>query len=33
MVEAGVAIVDRHGKDNVGLLLPIFENYLNKKVP
>ena len=32
MVEAGVAIIDRHGKDNVALLLPIFENYLDKKV-
>ncbi|KAL3681502.1 hypothetical protein R1sor_024458 [Riccia sorocarpa] len=31
MVEAGVAIIDKQGKDNVGLLLPIFENYLDKK--
>ena len=27
-----MAIIDRHGKDNVALLLPIFENYLDKKV-
>ncbi|MCO5572014.1 hypothetical protein L7F22_025765 [Adiantum nelumboides] len=31
MVDAGIAIIDKHGKDNVGLLLPIFENYLDKK--
>lgn len=31
MVDAGVAIIDKQGKDNVGLLLPIFENYLDKK--
>ncbi|CAM6126914.1 unnamed protein product [Calypogeia fissa] len=31
MVDAGVAIVDKQGKDNVALLLPIFENYLEKK--
>lgn len=32
MVEAGVAIIDKQGSENVGLLLPIFENYLDKKV-
>lgn len=32
MVDAGIAIIDKQGKDNVGLLLPIFENYLDKKV-
>lgn len=32
MVEAGVAIIDRQGNENVGLLLPILENYLDKKV-
>ncbi|GJP65751.1 hypothetical protein CLOP_g22614, partial [Closterium sp. NIES-67] len=31
MVEAGSAIINRHGKENVGLLLPIFENYLDRK--
>ncbi|KAI5063295.1 hypothetical protein GOP47_0021842 [Adiantum capillus-veneris] len=31
MVDAGIAIIDKHGKDNVGLLFPIFENYLDKK--
>lgn len=31
MVDAGIAIIDKQGKDNVGLLLPIFENYLDKK--
>ncbi|GBG78816.1 hypothetical protein CBR_g28040 [Chara braunii] len=31
MVDAGVTIIDVHGKTNVGLLLPIFENYLDKK--
>ncbi|CAI5517990.1 unnamed protein product, partial [Closterium sp. Naga37s-1] len=31
MVEAGSAIINRHGKENVGLLLPIFENYLERK--
>ncbi|KAM7250092.1 hypothetical protein ACFE04_021975 [Oxalis oulophora] len=31
MVTAGIMIIDRHGKDNVPLLFPIFENYLNKK--
>ncbi|CAI6008265.1 unnamed protein product, partial [Closterium sp. NIES-65] len=31
MVEAGLAIINRHGKENVGLLLPIFENYLDRK--
>lgn len=32
MVEAGVAIIDKQGSENVGLLLPILENYLDKKV-
>ncbi|KAL3812577.1 hypothetical protein ACJIZ3_013845 [Penstemon smallii] len=31
MVDAGIMIIDKHGKDNVALLFPIFENYLNKK--
>ncbi|XP_031484285.1 protein ILITYHIA isoform X1 [Nymphaea colorata] len=31
MIDAGIVIVDKHGKDNVSLLFPIFENYLNKK--
>ncbi|XP_047319799.1 protein ILITYHIA [Impatiens glandulifera] len=31
MIDAGVMIIDKHGKDNVSLLFPIFENYLNKK--
>ncbi|CAI0433676.1 unnamed protein product [Linum tenue] len=31
MINAGVLIIDRHGRDNVSLLFPIFENYLNKK--
>lgn len=32
MVDAGIMIIDKHGRDNVSLLFPIFENYLNKKV-
>lgn len=32
MLVAGILIIDKHGKDNVSLLFPIFENYLNKKV-
>lgn len=32
MVEAGVAIIDKQGSENVGLLLPILENYLDQKV-
>lgn len=32
MINAGILIIDKHGKDNVSLLFPIFENYLNKKV-
>lgn len=32
MINAGVMLIDKHGKDNVFLLFPIFENYLNKKV-
>eukprot|EP00850_Spirogloea_muscicola_P013326 SM000090S24288 [mRNA] locus=s90:11304:31514:- [translate_table: standard] len=31
MVNAGVAIIDRHGKEHASVLLPIFENYLDKK--
>ncbi|KAJ1694352.1 hypothetical protein LUZ63_011050 [Rhynchospora breviuscula] len=31
MINAGILIIDRHGKDNVPLLFPIFESYLNKK--
>ncbi|KAL5712127.1 eIF-2-alpha kinase activator GCN1 [Ranunculus cassubicifolius] len=31
MINAGIMIIDKHGKDNVPLLFPIFENYLNKK--
>lgn len=32
MINAGTMIIDKHGRDNVSLLFPIFENYLNKKV-
>jgi hypothetical protein len=32
MINAGILIIDRHGKENVPLLFPIFESYLNKKV-
>lgn len=32
MVDAGILIIDKHGRDNVSLLFPIFENFLNKKV-
>lgn len=32
MLNAGIMIIDKHGRDNVSLLFPIFENYLNKKV-
>ncbi|KAK4433125.1 protein ILITYHIA, partial [Sesamum alatum] len=31
MVDAGIMIIDKHGRDSVSLLFPIFENYLNKK--
>ncbi|XP_057476435.1 protein ILITYHIA-like [Actinidia eriantha] len=31
MINAGIMIIDKHGSDNVALLFPIFENYLNKK--
>eukprot|EP00958_Prasinococcus_capsulatus_P016011 scaffold1761_cov357-Prasinococcus_capsulatus_cf.AAC.17 len=31
MVEAGVRLVDEQGKEHVGLLLPIFESFLDKK--
>lgn len=32
MVDAGILIIDKHGRENVTLLFPIFENFLNKKV-
>ena len=32
MINAGIMIIDKHGSDNLALLFPIFENYLNKKV-
>ncbi|XP_068667141.1 protein ILITYHIA isoform X2 [Aristolochia californica] len=31
MINAGILIIDKLGRDNVPLLFPIFENYLNKK--
>ncbi|KAJ6761628.1 TRANSLATIONAL ACTIVATOR GCN1-RELATED [Salix koriyanagi] len=31
MINAGIIIIDKHGRDNVSLLFPIFENYLNKQ--
>ncbi|XP_058216318.1 protein ILITYHIA isoform X2 [Rhododendron vialii] len=31
MINAGITIIDKHGRDNVALLFPIFENYLNKQ--
>ncbi|KAG7585725.1 Armadillo-type fold [Arabidopsis thaliana x Arabidopsis arenosa] len=31
MINAGNVIIDKHGKENVSLLFPIFENYLNKE--
>ncbi|KAK9292309.1 hypothetical protein L1049_020274 [Liquidambar formosana] len=31
MINAGIMIIDKHGRENVSLLFPIFENYLNKK--
>ncbi|XP_057962817.1 protein ILITYHIA [Malania oleifera] len=31
MINAGIMIIDKHGKENVSLLFPIFENYLNKR--
>ncbi|KAJ1413832.1 TOG domain [Sesbania bispinosa] len=33
MINAGILIIDKNGKDNVSLLFPIFENYLNKTSP
>ncbi|KAI4338617.1 hypothetical protein MLD38_023653 [Melastoma candidum] len=33
MINAGIMIIDKHGRENVSLLFPIFENYLNKKAP
>lgn len=32
MINAGITIIDKNGKENVQLLFPIFESYLNKKV-
>lgn len=32
MINAGILIIDKHGKENVPLLFPIFESYLNKRV-
>lgn len=32
MINAGIMIIDKHGRESVSLLFPIFENYLNKKV-
>lgn len=32
MINAGIMIIDKHGRENVSLLFPIFENYLNKTV-
>ena len=32
MINAGIIIIDKHGKENVPLLFPIFESYLNKRV-
>ncbi|XP_062212235.1 protein ILITYHIA-like [Phragmites australis] len=31
MINSGILIIDKHGKENVPLLFPIFESYLNKK--
>nr|CAD1820930.1 unnamed protein product [Ananas comosus var. bracteatus] len=31
MINAGITIIDKNGKENVQLLFPIFESYLNKK--
>lgn len=31
MINSGIMIIDKHGKENVPLLFPIFESYLNKK--
>ncbi|OWM67342.1 hypothetical protein CDL15_Pgr000794 [Punica granatum] len=31
MINAGIMVIDKHGKENVSLLFPIFENYLNKE--
>ncbi|CAD5191281.1 unnamed protein product [Musa acuminata subsp. malaccensis] len=31
MINAGIRIIDKHGKENVLLLFPIFDSYLNKK--
>jgi hypothetical protein len=31
MINVGILIIDKHGKENVPLLFPIFDSYLNKK--
>ncbi|KFK24271.1 hypothetical protein AALP_AAs46323U000100, partial [Arabis alpina] len=31
MINACIMIIDKHGKENVSLLFPIFESYLNKR--
>ncbi|PKA55682.1 hypothetical protein AXF42_Ash011974 [Apostasia shenzhenica] len=31
MINAGIMIINKHGKENVPLLFPIFDSYLNKK--
>ncbi|KAF8392110.1 hypothetical protein HHK36_022452 [Tetracentron sinense] len=31
MINAGIMVIDKHGGENISLLFPIFENYLNKK--
>ncbi|KAL6583512.1 eIF-2-alpha kinase activator GCN1 [Orobanche minor] len=33
MINVGIVVIDKHGKNNVYLLIPIFENYLNKVSP
>jgi hypothetical protein len=32
MINSGILIIDKHGRENVSLLFPIFENYLKKTV-
>ncbi|KAH0448399.1 hypothetical protein IEQ34_022199 [Dendrobium chrysotoxum] len=31
MINAGIMVINKHGKENVPLLFPIFDSYLNKK--
>ncbi|KAK8951558.1 hypothetical protein KSP39_PZI003863 [Platanthera zijinensis] len=31
MINAGIMVIKKHGKENVPLLFPIFDSYLNKK--